>query len=84
MALRCISRAALSSARTLISWRDTITKGRRLRYIWALIYGTDVYDQLQNGVQLRILTLIDEFTKQSLAIEVRRSIRATDAIRVIE
>jgi putative transposase len=43
-----------------------------------------IYDQLQNGVQLRILTLIDEFTKQSLAIEVRRSIRATDAIRVIE
>jgi putative transposase len=43
-----------------------------------------IHDQLENGVPLRILTLIDEFTKQSLAIRARRSIRATDAIVVIE
>ena len=43
-----------------------------------------IHDQTQAGSSLRILTLIDEYTKQCLAIEVGRSIRALDAIRVLE
>ena len=42
-----------------------------------------IHDQTQAGSTLRILTLIDEYTKQCLAIEVGRSIRAVDAIRVL-
>lgn len=33
---------------------------------------------------LRILTLIDEYTKQALAIHVGYSVRAVDAITVLE
>jgi transposase InsO family protein len=41
-----------------------------------------IHDQTEAGSTLRILTLIDEYTKQCLAI-VDRSIRAVDAIRVL-
>jgi transposase InsO family protein len=43
-----------------------------------------IHDQTEAGSTLRILTLIDEYTKQCLAIEVGRSIRALDAISVLE
>jgi putative transposase len=43
-----------------------------------------VHDQTEIGSPFRILTLIDEYTKQSLATHVAWSIRAVDAITVIE
>jgi putative transposase len=43
-----------------------------------------IHDQSREGRSLRMLTLIDEYTRQCLAIEVGRSIRAVDAIRVLE
>jgi putative transposase len=43
-----------------------------------------VHDQTENGSAFRRLTLIDEYTKELLAIHVDRSIRAVDAITVIE
>jgi len=43
-----------------------------------------VHDQTEMGSPFRILTLIDEYTKQSLATHVAWSIRAVDAITVIE
>jgi transposase InsO family protein len=42
-----------------------------------------VHDQTEKGRTLRILTLIDEYTKEALAIQVSYSIRAVDAIRVL-
>ncbi len=56
-------------------------RAKQANYVWSWDI---IHDQLGNGRALRILTLIDEFTKQSLAIEPRRSIRAIDAIAVIE
>ena len=62
------------------------TNGQRLRaqkrnevWSWDLIF-----DQTEQGRTLRILTLIDEYTKQALAIHVGYSIRAVDAIIVLE
>jgi putative transposase len=62
------------------------TNGQRLRaerrnevWSWDLIH-----DQTEQGRTLRILTLIDEYTKQALAIHVSYSIRAVDAITVLE
>ena len=62
------------------------TNGHRLRserrnqvWSWDLIF-----DQTEQGRTLRILTLIDEYTKQALAIHVGYSIRAVDAITVLE
>lgn len=43
-----------------------------------------VEDQTENGSRFRILTLLDEFTRQCLAIHAAWSIRAIDAITVIE
>ena len=43
-----------------------------------------LYDQTEQGGILRILTLIDEHTKECLAIHVGYSIRAVDAITVLE
>jgi putative transposase len=62
------------------------SNGKRLRaerpnqvWSWDL-----VHDQTEHGRTLRILTLIDEYTKQALAIHVGYSIRAVDAIRVLK
>ena len=42
-----------------------------------------VSDQMANGSRFRILTLIDEYTRQCLALQAGWTIRATDAIAVI-
>lgn len=41
-------------------------------------------DQTENGSRFRILTLIDEHTRQSLAVHAAWSIRALDVIAVLE
>ena len=43
-----------------------------------------LYDQTEQGRCLRILTLIDEYTKECFAIHVGYSIRVVDAITVLE
>jgi transposase InsO family protein len=43
-----------------------------------------VEDQTENGTRFRILTLIDEFTRECLAMHIAWSIRAVDVITVIE
>jgi transposase InsO family protein len=43
-----------------------------------------VHDQTEDGSRLRILTLIDEHTRQCLAMHVARSIRTEDVITVVE
>jgi transposase InsO family protein len=43
-----------------------------------------VWDQTENGSSLRLLTLIDEYSRQCLAIHVAWSIRAVDVITVVE
>jgi transposase InsO family protein len=61
-------------------------KGRRMRaqvrnqvWSWDLIH-----DQTEQGRTLRILTLIEEYTRQALAIHLAYSIRAVDALTVLE
>jgi transposase InsO family protein len=43
-----------------------------------------VEDQTENGTRFRILTLIDEYTRRSLAMHVAWSIRAVDVIAVVQ
>ena len=43
-----------------------------------------VEDQTERGGKLRLLTLLDEYTRQCLAIHVAWSIRAVDVITVVE
>jgi transposase InsO family protein len=43
-----------------------------------------VEDQTENGTRFRILTVLDEYTRECLAVHAAWSIRAVDAITVIE
>jgi len=50
-------------------------------HVWSWDF---VEDQTENGTRFRILTLIDEFTRECLAMHIAWSIRAVDVITVIE
>ena len=56
-------------------------KAAYANHVWSWDF---VEDQTENGSKLRMLTLIDEYTRQSLAIHVAWSIRAVDVITVVE
>jgi len=50
------------------------------RHVWAYDF---VFDACANGQQLKCLTVIDEFTRESLAIDVAGSIRSGRVIEVL-
>lgn len=56
-------------------------RAERACHVWSWDF---VEDQTENGSRLRILTLIDEHTRQSLAMHVNWSIRAVDVLTVLE
>jgi len=49
--------------------------------VWAYDF---VFDGCGNGQKLKCLTLIDEFTKESLAIDVAGTIRSTRVVKVLK
>ena len=51
------------------------------RQVWSWDF---VEDQTENGTRFRILTVLDEYTRECLAVHAAWSIRAVDAITVIE
>ena len=53
---------------------------QRANQVWAYDF---VYDRCANGQQLKCLTVIDEWTRQCLAIEVAGSIRSRHVIDVL-
>ena len=42
-----------------------------------------VHDQLHDGRRLRVLTVVDQYTREALATEARRSFSAHDVINVL-
>lgn len=56
-------------------------KATHPNHIWTYDF---LQDHCQNGTVLRILTVMDEFTREGLAIEVATSIPAQRVIRVLE
>lgn len=50
-------------------------------HVWSYDF---VEDRTEKGGKLRILTVMDEFTRESLAMNVARSIKATDVIQTLE
>lgn len=60
--------------------------GRRLRaerpdHVWALDFQTD---ETADGRQIRLLNVVDEFTREALGCEVARSITAEDTVALLE
>lgn len=56
-------------------------KARHPNHVWSYDFAEDRTDK---GGKLRILSIMDEFTRESLAIRVERSIKATDVIDTLE
>ena len=58
-----------------------VKKAEYKNHIWTYDF---MSDQTEDGRRLKLLTVLDEFTRESLSIEVDRSIRAKDVIAVLE
>lgn len=54
---------------------------RACYHVWSYDF---VFDQTEDGRRLKCLTVVDEFTRQGLAIKVGRSLTAGDVIRVLD
>ena len=50
-------------------------------HVWSYDF---VFDQTDDGRQLKCLTVVDEFTRQGLTIDLGRSLTASDVIRILE
>jgi transposase InsO family protein len=57
-----------------------VRKAEHINHVWTYDF---VSDQTEDGRSLKILTVLDEYTRESLAIEVGRSITARDVIAVL-
>lgn len=56
-------------------------RGQRPNEVWSYDF---VFDQLENGAAVKMLTVLDEFTRECLGILVARSITATDVIAFLQ
>ena len=58
-----------------------VKKAEYPNHVWTYDF---MSDQTEDGRRLKLLTVLDEFTRESPAIEIGRSIRAKDVIAVLE
>ena len=58
-----------------------VKKAQYPNHVWTYDF---MSDQTENGGKLKLLTVLDEFTRESLAIEAARSIRSGDLILLLE
>lgn len=61
--------------------RDDRTAAVRNNDVWAMDF---VHDQLATGTKLRVLTIIDTFSRFSPAVEARFSYRGSDVVETLE
>ncbi len=65
---------------------DSTVSAKRLRacrpnHVWALDFQ---HDATEDGRELKFLNVVDEFTREALAIEVERTINADQTVQVLE
>jgi len=58
-----------------------VRKAEHINHVWTYDF---MSDQTEDGRSLKFLTVLDEFTRESLTIEVGRSIKSKDVIAVLE
>jgi len=56
-------------------------RSERINHVWSYDF---LVDRTEDGRQLKLLTVIDEYTRECLAIEVARSFTADDVVGVLE
>lgn len=66
--------------RTATMTRQEKMRATRPNHIWSLDF---VSDQLADGRRFRALTVVDIYTRESLAIEVGPGLKGTDVVRVL-
>jgi len=59
----------------------SVKKAEYINHVWTYDF---VSDQTEDGRRVKLLTVLDEFTRESPAIEVGRSIKAKDVIAILE
>jgi len=59
----------------------SVRKAEHINHVWTYDF---MSDQTEDSRSLKLLTVLDEWTRESLAIEVGRSIRAKDVILVLD
>jgi putative transposase len=75
-----LARKRAKRKRMAIQAADRI-KAKRADHIWTYDF---VFDRVIGGRQLKMLTLVDEYTRECLAVETARSITSADVRRVLE
>jgi transposase InsO family protein len=58
-----------------------VRKAEHINHVWTYDF---MSDQTEDGRSLKFLTVLDEFTRESLTVEVGRSIKSKDVILVLE
>ena len=58
-----------------------VKKAEFINHVWTYDF---ISDQTEDGRSLKFLTVLDEFTRESLTIEVGRSIKSKDVIAILE
>jgi putative transposase len=48
---------------------------------WSLDF---VFDQLSDGRRIKLMTIVDEYTRENLGVEVERSIKGVDVVRILD
>ena len=58
-----------------------VNRARFPGHVWSYDF---VFDQTDDGRQLKCLTVVDEFTRQGLAIRIGRSLTGRDVVRILD
>ena len=58
-----------------------VHRARHPNHVWSYDF---MYDRTEDGRQLKILTVVDEFTRHALALVVRRSLSAVDVVTTLK
>lgn len=66
--------------KTVSRRRISLPRPKRINRIWSMDF---VHDRLVNQRKIRMLTIVDHFSRESVAIEVGHSLKAPDVIRCL-
>lgn len=67
--------------KTVSKRRLKLPRPKSVNKIWSMDF---VHDNLANGERIRMLTIVDHFSRESVEIEVNKSLQAKDVIRCLE
>ena len=66
--------------KTVSKRRLSLPRPKRINRIWSMDF---VHDRLVNQRKIRMLTIVDHFSRESVAIEVGHGLKASDVIRCL-